>query len=232
MDRRLLLESLHPIKEASFDSYRLGDEGECLEGTRTELLSDIASWGSALSSPCIFWLDGMAGTGKSTISRTAAASFSRQRTLAASFFFKRGAGYRGNSRRLFTTISWQLASTIPSLATRIKRAIDEEPTVSEKTIEKQFHHLLLQPLRGLKQHEYKKPCFVIVIDALDECDGEGDIEVILKLLPTVKEIKSLNLRFLLTSRPELPTLLGLRTPRKGSPAPDLTRNRQANDKAG
>jgi hypothetical protein len=199
MDQRLLLESLHPIKEASFDSYRLGDEGECLEGTRTELLSDIASWGSALSSPCIFWLDGMAGTGKSTISRTASASFSRQGTLAASFFFKRGAGDQGNARRLFTTISWQLASTIPSL-----------PTISAKMIEKQFYHLLLQPLRGLKQHEHKKPCFVIVIDALDECDGEGDIEVILKLLPTVKEIKTLNIRFLLTSRPELPTLLGFR----------------------
>ncbi|KAJ5195669.1 wd40 protein [Penicillium cf. viridicatum] len=208
IDQRQLMESLRPIQEALFDSYRLDDQGECLQGTRTELLSQIATWGSALSSPCIFWLDGWAGTGKSTVSRTAAASFHRQGILAASFFFKRGAGDQGNAKRLFSTIAWQLISKIPSLSSNIKQNVDEDPAISAKMIETQFDRLLLQPFRVLANRQRKKACYVIIIDALDECEQEEDIERILKLLPRVRQIEFLDIRFFLTSRPELPTVLG------------------------
>jgi hypothetical protein len=210
MDRKMLKESLHAVEEASFDSYRAEDEGECLQGTRTELLAEIARWGGSRSSPCIFCLEGMAGTGKSTISRTAAAEFCRQGILAASFFFKRGAGDQGKAKRLFSTIAWQLASTIPSLAARVQQAVDREPDVSTKIIEKQFEQLLLQPLLDFRPSEHGKPCYVIIIDALDECEGEGDVETILRLLPTVMEVQSISLRFFLTSRPEHAALLGFR----------------------
>lgn len=207
----MLKESLHAVEEASFDSYRAEDEGECLQGTRTELLAEIAEWGSARSAPCIFCLEGMAGTGKSTISRTAAADFHRQGILAASFFFKRGAGDQGNARRLFSTIAWQLTSTIPSFATRIQQAVNEEPSIPAKTIEKQFDQLLLQPLQESRQSEHEKPCYVIVIDALDECEGEGDVVTILRLLPRVMEVQSISLHFLLTSRPEHAALHGFKS---------------------
>jgi len=39
------------------------------------------------NSKCIFWLNGMAGTGKSTISRTIAQELAEKKRLAASFFF-------------------------------------------------------------------------------------------------------------------------------------------------
>ncbi|KAL2782618.1 hypothetical protein BJX66DRAFT_331084 [Aspergillus keveii] len=211
LDRKMLKESLHAVEEASFDSYRAEDEGECLQGTRTELLAEIARWGGSLSSPCIFCLEGMAGTGKSTISRTAAAEFCRQGMLAASFFFKKGAGDQGNARRLFSTIAWQLASNISSLGARIQNAVDEEPDISTRIIEKQFEQLLLQPLRVLEQSEHGKSCYVIVIDALDECEGEGHVETILQLLPRVMDVQSISLRFLLTSRPEHAALLGFRS---------------------
>ncbi|KAL3432874.1 putative wd40 protein [Aspergillus tetrazonus] len=210
IDRKMLKESLRAVEEASFDSYRIEGEGECLEGTRTELLAEIAEWRSSMSGPCIFCLEGMAGTGKSTISRTAAARFHRDGVLAASFFFKRGTGDQGNARRLFSTIAWQLASTIPSFAASVQQAVDEEPSISTKIIEKQFDQLLLQPLRNFGQSKYEKRCFVIVIDALDECDEEGDVETILRLLPRVMEVQTINLRFLLTSRPEHAPLLGFR----------------------
>lgn len=207
----MLKESLHAVEEASFDSYRAEDEGECLQGTRTELLADITRWGGSLSSPYIFCLEGMAGTGKSTISRTAAAKFCRQGMLAASFFFKKGAGDQGNARRLFSTLAWQLASTIPSLGARIQKAVDEEPDISTRRIEKQFEQLLLQPLRLLGQSEHEKSSYVIVIDALDECEGEGHVETILQLLPRVTDVQSMSLRFFLTSRPEHAALLGFRS---------------------
>jgi MoxR-like ATPase len=48
------------------------------------------------------WLNGMAGTGKSTISRTIARSLSETNRLGVSFFFKRGEADRGNVTKLMT----------------------------------------------------------------------------------------------------------------------------------
>ncbi|KAF5858595.1 hypothetical protein ETB97_003988 [Aspergillus alliaceus] len=210
MDRRMLLETLHPVKEASFDSYIDGDGGECIQGTRIELLTEVAEWGDSPSRECIFWLNGMAGTGKSTISRTVAASFRRASILGASFFFRRGAGDQGNAKRLFPTIAWQLASSVPGLASSIKRTVENKPDIAAKTIREQFNELLLQPLNDRDHPKQQKKCFMIVIDALDECEEERDIGTILRLLPKAKESKSISLRFFLTSRPELPTILGFR----------------------
>ncbi|KAJ7792036.1 hypothetical protein B0H14DRAFT_2395020, partial [Mycena olivaceomarginata] len=42
----------------------------CLEGTRVDLLADLRAWSRDPDVPRIFWLDGMAGTGKSAIARS------------------------------------------------------------------------------------------------------------------------------------------------------------------
>ncbi|CAI7586026.1 unnamed protein product [Penicillium glandicola] len=49
---------------------------------------------------------------------------------------------------------------------------------------------------------------VIVIDALDECEREQDIRMILHLLPEIKHLSSVQTRVFVTSRPELPVRLG------------------------
>ncbi|KAL3449175.1 nucleoside phosphorylase domain-containing protein [Aspergillus insuetus] len=116
------IKQLIDVKEASFNSYQAEDEG-----------------------PCIFCLEGMAGTGKSTISRTAAAGFCRQGILAASFFFKK---------------------------VRVQQAVNREPDILTKIIEKQYEQLLLQPLIDFRALEHGKPYYAIIIDALDECEGE------------------------------------------------------------
>jgi hypothetical protein len=186
------------------------DEGECLSGTRTELLQEVTEWGSSPSGQCIFWLNGMAGTGKSTISRTVAASFKKKNILGASFFFKRGEGDRGNMKRLFPTITKELLTMVPQLKPSVKRAIAKDPAISEKKLEDQFQKLLLQPLLDLGQSNRQKSYMVIVIDALDECERSNDIRVLLHLLPQVKQSEAIDLRFFLTSRPELPMVLGFR----------------------
>jgi adenylylsulfate kinase-like enzyme len=38
-----------------------------MKGTREQILSDITTWAKAPDAPVVFWLDGLAGTGKSTI---------------------------------------------------------------------------------------------------------------------------------------------------------------------
>ncbi|KAK0910306.1 hypothetical protein LTR02_003916 [Friedmanniomyces endolithicus] len=55
---------------ATYDSYAEGELPRCLPGTRIELLKLINDWATDPAGQRMFWLCGVAGTGKSTIART------------------------------------------------------------------------------------------------------------------------------------------------------------------
>ncbi|KAJ5209926.1 hypothetical protein N7491_009736 [Penicillium cf. griseofulvum] len=154
----------------------------------------------------------MAGTGKSTIPRSVAKHFKHEKILGASFFFKRGEGDRGNARKLFPTITKQLAKSVYQLAAGVRNAISNNPNIGSKGLKEQFNQILLRPLLDLDLDSSALPTSnaIIVIDALDECDVDNDIRLILQLLPRLQDSKAVRLRVLLTSRPELPIRMGFR----------------------
>ncbi|KAL4744344.1 hypothetical protein BDW72DRAFT_188744 [Aspergillus terricola var. indicus] len=200
------LVNLSIAKGAFFDSYVNQHEGFCLPNTRTRLRSQITDWAESSDSKYIFWLNGMAGTGKSTIARTVAQAFKEKQQLGATFFFKKGEADRDNAKCLIPTITKQLVTRHRQLVPGVLKAIKDDPDISAKAIREQFNKLLLQPLETL---ELGQPLTtVIVIDALDECEREDDINVILELLPQLQKSKSLRVRIFLTSRPELPLRVG------------------------
>jgi hypothetical protein len=190
------------VDGALFDSFMNQNEDKCLSGTREELLQKIQDWGRS-GDRGIFWLSGMAGTGKSTIARTAAGFFKADGILGASFFFKRGQGDRSSAAKLFPTIVKQLAVHIPRMITEVQKAIDDDPTIGGKSLEEQFKKLLLQPLLVVGRDEAISSTLV-VIDALDECEPKEDLKTILILLAKVVTATGTAIRFLLTSRPEQP----------------------------
>jgi hypothetical protein len=194
--------------DAGFESFSDRNEVECLPGTRTELLWEITEWTLSPSSKSVFWLQGMAGTGKSTISRTVARSAKNRNHLGASFFFKRGEADRGNAKKFFPTLTRQLILWKPELRPGVQKALDNDPDIASKSLREQFEKLLLQPLLGLDQRDQPPQNTVIVIDALDECEHDQDVQTIIRLLPRLQEAISFRLRIFLTSRPELPISLG------------------------
>jgi hypothetical protein len=202
------LARLPSIDGAAFDSYQDELDARCHPDTRIDLLRQINDWAADRQGRCIFWLNGMAGTGKSTISRTVAQNFADAGRLGASFFFKRGEGERGNASRFFTTIASQLVSTVPAIVPYLSEAIDAEPSISGKLMKEQFKSLIFHPLSEVGRHSATVIERVIVIDALDECEREGDIRNILHLLSQTQQLDSIHLRIFLTSRPELPIRLG------------------------
>ncbi|KAL3429913.1 WD40 repeat-like protein [Aspergillus tetrazonus] len=208
INKHVDLGKLEGAIDAEFESFSDRDEVECLQGTRTELLRKIAEWAFSPSPKSIFWLRGMAGTGKSTIARTVARSAKNRNHLSASFFFKRGEADRGNAKRFFPTLTRQLILWKPELRAGVQKALDNDPDIASKSLREQFEKLLLQPLLGLDQCDQLPQNTVIVIDALDECDHDQDVQNIIRLLPRLQEVKSLSLRVFLTSRPELPIRLG------------------------
>jgi hypothetical protein len=198
-----------PIAEgASFDSHMEEHNARCLRDTRVELLDKIMEWAKDKNSKPLFWLNGMAGTGKSTIARTVSQLLADNGQLGASFFFKKGEGERGNASRFFTTIVTDLMGNVPGLISGIRKAVDANPAISHKALKDQWEKLLLQPLS--QTAPLKALGLTIVIDALDECERDEDIRAILHLLSRTRDLKPVSLRVFVTSRPELPIRLGFK----------------------
>ncbi|KAJ5633196.1 hypothetical protein N7490_009535 [Penicillium lividum] len=193
---------------ANFDSFSNRDEVRCLQGTRVEILRQVMDWALSPNQKSIFWLNGMAGMGKSTISRTVAKALKDTNHLGASFFFQRGEEDRGNAKKFFPTLTTQLIRRFPGLRSRVQRTLREDPEVGSKSLGEQFDKLILQPLLDLDNLGQQIETAIIVIDALDECDHDNDSRIIIRLLSRLKESKAVCLRVFLTSRPELPIRLG------------------------
>ncbi|KAK2690898.1 hypothetical protein QWA68_010368 [Fusarium oxysporum] len=202
------LDQLPFVAEALFNSYAEEHSPMCLPETRVQLLAEIDEWVTSSESKTIFWLNGMAGTGKSTISRTVAQRQLERDCLGANFFFKRGEASRGNMSKLVPTLARQLAIHIPGMISLIKNAIDADPSLPTKTLAEQFEKLFKEPLRKLAASSSDPTSLVIVIDALDECEGEFQIKRIISLFADMEYLDSLKLKVLITSRPELPIQLG------------------------
>jgi hypothetical protein len=90
MAQTAILSQLPTVNGAAFDSHDDEHDPRCHPETRAALRQQIIDWAEARESESIFWLNVMAGTGKSTVSRTVAQTFSDKEILGASFFFKRG----------------------------------------------------------------------------------------------------------------------------------------------
>jgi hypothetical protein len=208
LNQKLDLTALPVAMGARFNSHTEEHNARCLPNTRIKLLEEIKTWANDHEGKSIFWLSGMAGTGKSTIARTIAQSFADCGQLGASFFFKKGEGDRGNASRFFTTIAVELMAHEPDMIPSIRTALDKDPALSQKALKHQFEKLILQPLLGIQQASSQAPARIVLIDALDECEKEQDIRTILQLLARTKDIRPMPLRIFVTSRPELHIRLG------------------------
>ncbi|EMD84659.1 hypothetical protein COCHEDRAFT_1167455 [Bipolaris maydis C5] len=199
------LDRLPRAKDAPFNSFAKQHEPACLADTRVDLLQEIYSWADGQDERCIFWLSGLAGTGKSTIARTVARSYYDKQRLAASFFFSRGGGDVGHAGKFVTSIAVQLARNVPALKQRISDAVAERDDIASQSLRDQWQHLVLRPLSKLHELEAGQRTYIIVVDALDECDNDSNIRIIVQLLAEVRSsLTGARLRVLLTSRPEVP----------------------------
>jgi hypothetical protein len=196
--------------EAPFNAYSTQHEPVCLPNTRTGLLQEIYAWADSRDERFIFWLNGLAGTGKSTIARTVARNYFDQKRLGASFFFSRGGGDVSHAGKFVSSVAVQLASSVPSLHQNVCDAILEDNHIARRGLRDQWNQLILRPFSQLR-YDSIPTSFIIVIDALDECEGYNDIRLILHLLAEANNMGIGRLRIFLTSRPDTPIRLSFRT---------------------
>ncbi|KAJ4245749.1 hypothetical protein NW762_013873 [Fusarium torreyae] len=213
---RELLRSLKIAANAMFDSAKVRDaENPCLEGTQRQVLSDISDWTEDPSGELIFWLHGMAGTGKSSIALTVADAFKHGRRLTegtthprtaflgASFFFKQGDATRNHTENFFPTIARGLAEVFWDFMPLIAHAIDENSTIGTKAPQQQLENLIAKPLSILDRETVLPLRLVVVVDALDECAKSSEAEKLVGMLAEqLKALRRVQLRLLITSRSE------------------------------
>jgi hypothetical protein len=224
------LDRLPFAEQAAFNSSEKQFDPLCLKDTRVEVLAEIRAWiHNVEDEKCVFWLSGMAGTGKSTIARTIARELHDSGYLGASFFFSRAGGDVGNARLFVTTIARQLAASRKLIVDRaqalragISEAVSDHPDIVRKTRQDQEKVLIIEPISQLDSRvgilelfkrmvSFHPPsrALVIIVDALDECEDENDIKNILQLLIQAGDLTAIRLRTIVTSRPETPIYLGL-----------------------
>ncbi|KAF5360625.1 hypothetical protein D9756_004617 [Leucocoprinus leucothites] len=150
----------------------------------------------------VLWMDGPAGVGKSAVAQSCAELFAEQGRLAASIFFSRP-NRRQDHNRLFTSISYQIATNWKPFADIVDLRIREDPTLVTKTMREQFLKLLVNPLQQL-QSEGRSYAGgkVIVLDGLDECDTpEAQIDIVEIVAMSVRN-QMTPFQWIFASRPE------------------------------
>ncbi|KAF4455182.1 vegetative incompatibility het-e-1 [Fusarium albosuccineum] len=200
---------LPTVFDACFDSEELRRSPQCDEDTRTEVRAMIREWVDDTNAETLLWLHAPAGTGKSTLARTLVNDFEHEKRLAAGYFFKRGDDVRNDTARVFTTIATQLIKTVPLYEHLLRQSLDpsEVGGIETRSLERQFSTLIYNPLAQLYHYGGGKTPMAIIIDALDECSRQSDIDRILELFASLKYLDPLRLCVLFSSRRTPPLLV-------------------------
>jgi len=158
-------------------------------------LDEIESWTKDFNESPIYWLNGLAGTGKSTIAQTTAERLFADGRLGASFFCSRDFKDRSDLRFVFPTLSFQLAYRYPDFRSTLVSLLQSNPEIGYESLHNQMESLIVAPLKE------KGISTVIVIDALDECmDNEPQSAILSVMGRLVEEIPKV--KFFITGRPE------------------------------
>ncbi|KAG8686488.1 hypothetical protein FRC08_012487, partial [Ceratobasidium sp. 394] len=183
---------------------------ECTPDTRLEVLERFRIWQDDSEGPKIYWLNGMAGTGKTTLAYTLCKHLEGDNRLAANFFCSRQLPSCKDATRILPTIAYQLANFSYPFRYSLSQVLAQNPDIHTRRISEQFEKLLYNPLYGVQR---SLPfSIIVVIDGLDECDNDHGVGEFLDVL--FNRVSDMPIKFFLTSRPE-PAIRSRMLRRKG-----------------
>jgi len=166
---------MNSCRHAQGAEHRHGGRHSCLKGTREAVLNEIESWAKDSNQSPVFWLNGLAGTGKSTIAQTVSERIFADGQLGASFFCLRDFEDCSDLRFIFPTLAFQLAHKFPKFRSALV-LLRSDPDVAHESLYRQVEKLIVEPLKSADIST------TIVIDALNECKDEEPSSAILSVL--------------------------------------------------
>ena len=209
----------------TFASQAFGDvEQRCLDGTRTEIIDAIMRWALHADSPDgdgqivktpkssarVLWLCGVAGSGKSRISRSVAARLQMLQRLGSLYCCDYKNKTSLNPSSLFSTIAQHLADRDSLRKHRLLAAIKDDKAIrTTKICRQQYQHFIVTPSSDLPIVGET----VIVIDAFDEIGSVEDRAEVLDILSRHAHELPPGLRIVVTSRFEHDIQAALQSPK-------------------
>ena len=190
---RPLLNSVPCANKAGYLSVE--NRQGCLRGTRADILLQLECWLKDPQDHRIFWLNGLAGTGKSTIAQTFAEIGFADGILGASFFCSRDFEDRSNLQMIFPTLAFQLAYQYSLFRGELLQALKAYPMIWQEALYSQVEKIIVGPLKAAHIQT------LIIIDALDECKDNEPASAILSVLSRYVELIP-QVKFFITGRPE------------------------------
>jgi len=172
---------------------------ECTAETREDILNVLKDWARDANGAKVYWMNGMAGTGKTTILYSLCKWLEENEQLSGNFFCSRnGPEQDRDANNIIPTIAYQMAQYSSPIRAALSKALKKDSDAGTKDINTQFKMLIQQPIQEVKAAI--PGGVVVVIDALDECSNPSTVPLLLKTL--LERAATLPMKFFVASRPE------------------------------
>jgi hypothetical protein len=182
--------------------YLSGNRQGCLRGTRKDVLWQIECWLTDEQDQRIFWLNGLAGTGKSTIAQTFAETSFADGKLGASFFCSRDFEDRSNIHNIFPTLAFQLAYRYPQFRKALLPVLKANPEIGRESLCSQLEKVIIGPFKppAFDPHHHRRPRRM-----QGQRPASAILSVLSRYLDQIPQVK-----FFITGRPEPQIRTGFR----------------------
>ncbi|KAJ2921977.1 hypothetical protein H1R20_g15118, partial [Candolleomyces eurysporus] len=228
----------HTAPNALHNSSARFDAPKCDEDTRIEVTDEIMEFIEDRGHPQrLLCMTGAAGSGKSALQQSIAEHCAENNILGAAYFISVADAKRNTASTIVPTIAYQLGLHHPTLQRFVAAKVEHDPLIFSRSLKTQMDALIVHPFKNFQR---SKECdisifpYAILIDGLDECQGELSTTTDLgrvkmkynaedrqaELLAAIRNSllnSDLPFRVFIASRPELPirTALGPTGPLHG-----------------
>ncbi|KIM22150.1 hypothetical protein M408DRAFT_28960 [Serendipita vermifera MAFF 305830] len=172
----------------------------CLEGTRVGILEEIRAWAAAKETTTpIYCIGDVAGTGKSTISRTMYDEWLNKDQNPLGFFFSQAGASVQTATDFCFSMGEQIRALPGSDQEEYWKKLESTFTIlRSQGVPRQWAKLVMEPLSKLPASE----THVLLIDALDECTIATREPLLECLLNAISAGSLPNIRVFITTRNE------------------------------
>ncbi|PPQ96533.1 hypothetical protein CVT26_006382, partial [Gymnopilus dilepis] len=193
------LKDLNCVPEAGYDAGPADLRRACTTGTRKQILDDLMVWATDDEKTQVYWLSGMAGTGKTTIAYSFCQLLQDADLLCTSYFCSRNVASSMDTRSVLPMLAYHLASYSPSFSESLLSALRQpsHSNVRQKELEKQFQALILGPT-GLSRIPDMQKRRVLIYDGADEASNLHEVAKLISLF--LKHASRLPFKVFISSR--------------------------------
>ncbi|KAF5330214.1 hypothetical protein D9611_010559 [Ephemerocybe angulata] len=141
-----LLNKLGNVNIGEYNNPKRGSE--CVPGTRLSLLSMLLAWAEDQLSPHLFWLNGLAGTGKTAVAKTLCSKLKERGILGATHFCTVKESELRNVYLIIPTLAKILAQEHPKFGAALQQILADDGACRNPTsmeLKDQYAKLILQP---------------------------------------------------------------------------------------